>query len=118
MSYKNKSDKKKGRDNKKRSNKKRGGIASSEYVQAVAGSSGQQVQLPPVGGNENNALAFNAEAAMSMRGGKRDKRKGGTFGEIAVPAVLLLTNEVVKSRRNKTFKNNNNSFNKSRKYRK
>jgi hypothetical protein len=94
-----------------------GALGSSEYVQAVAGNMGQQVQMPSVGGNENNALQFNAQSAMSMRGGK-NKRKGGTFGEIALPAVLLIANEAVKKRMNKTSKMSSNSFNKSRKFRK
>lgn len=105
------------RDKKDKKDKKKGGLGSSQYVQAVAGNIGQQVQMPSVGGNENNALAFNAEAANSMRGGK-NKRKGGTFGEIALPAVLLIANEAHKMRRNDTSKFSSNSFNKSRKLRK
>lgn len=108
------------KNSRKRNYKKKGGVfTASEYVQAVTGSAGQQVQLPPIGGNTTNALAFNAELAGSMRGGRKNKRKGGTFGEIALPATLLITNELFKNRR-ATSKNTSSSnlFNKSRKNRK
>ena len=107
------------KNSRKRNYKKKGGVSTAEYVQAVAGSAGQQVQLPPIGGNTTNALAFNADAAMGLRGGRKNKRKGGTFGEIALPATLLITNELFKNRR-ATSKNTSSSnlFNKSRKNRK
>ena len=103
---------------KKREDMKKGGAGAADYMIAVAGAPGAQQAVPVTAGNGSNLLAYNASAAASLKGGRR-KRRGGTLGEIAVPALLLVANESGKKyvNRGNTYKNRRSRRNRSRKYR-
>jgi hypothetical protein len=104
----------------------KGGSGSSEYVQAVAGGIGQQHAV-----SGTNVMAMNAQAAMSMRGGSGDAapnavpmvgispatvgggkrgKKGGSLTSLAVPAVLLVANQMVTRRRRHSSYKKRRSF--------
>ena len=102
----------------------KGGSGAAEYAQAVYGGPGQQHAAAGT-----NVIAANAQAAMSMRGGnatpnaatitglspavikggKRGK-KGGSLTSLAVPAVLLVANQMVTRRRRHSSYKKRRSF--------
>ena len=75
---------------------KRGGAGAAEWGVNAYGSAGSQHAV----GNGSNVIAI----APLVKGGSRRRRgqKGGIgITEVAVPAALLITNELVKRRRAK-----------------
>lgn len=85
------------------SRKMRGGAGGASWAESVYGSASQQTSSGEIaGGNTNNAIATHNPNAMvadkpSITGGRRMK-KGGNLTDLAVPAVLLVANQMYKRR--------------------
>jgi len=91
------------------SRKLRGGSGGASWAESVYGSANQQTNSGEIaGGNTNNAIAMNGGSGLvgggksaTITGGKRYKKKGGNLTDLAVPAVLLVANQMYKRKTNK-----------------
>lgn len=82
--------------NKRKSVKRTRGGSAWQYTQSVYGGPNEQVSNPAGG----NVIASHAQSSGKIMGGKRNRNRkhagSGILTNIAVPAVLLYANNVVK----------------------
>lgn len=71
---------------------KKGGSSTGAWMNAVAGSAAQQTGSNGAGG----LIMLNKDANLTVGGGKRRKKGGSMFADLAVPAVLLYANNTVR----------------------
>jgi hypothetical protein len=89
---------------KRESDKKRGGASAHEYGEFVSGGFDQKA-IPGT-----NILQYNDPKGYngSMTGGKKQKKdkktEGGSLTTVAVPAVLLVANQLYKRKGNRSAK--------------
>jgi hypothetical protein len=94
----------------RKSNRKfKGGAGGADYAIATYGDMGQQhASASLAGGNENNVIAMNAGSSQGIKGGRR-RKKGGNSTDLAVPAVLLVANNMYKRRNTMRYRGSRRS---------